>query len=161
MQSGQGEGPGQVAVLSGDEDRSKCELSSPTVSALEIPAAQIGYEAAALLDRLMAGEPVPREPILIPPSGRMAIRESSDISDLVESVVYRALNFIRDHAGEPITVPQVAESIVVSQRSLERNFQRVLGARRTRRSDTLGSSWRRSYSSKRTGRSKGWPEPPV
>ncbi len=119
--------PGDIAVLSGDEDRSKCELSKPTISAIEIPAAQIGYEAAALLDRLMAGEPAPREPILVDPSGKLTIRESTDVTDQAESAVYRAMNFIRDHAGEPISVGQVADNLVVSLRSLERIFRRVLG----------------------------------
>jgi LacI family transcriptional regulator len=119
--------PGDIAVLSGDEDRSKCELSKPTISAIEIPAAQIGFEAAALLDRLMAGEPPPREPIQVEPSGKLTIRESTDITDQAESAVYRAVNFIREHACEPISVGEVADNLVMSPRSLERNFRKVLG----------------------------------
>lgn len=118
--------PQEVAVLSADED-TKCELSSPTVSALEIPATRMGYEAAALLDRLMNGEAPPTEPIQVEPSEAIVIRESTHIAGLKDGDVYRAAQFIREHAQEPITVARIAHDLQVSRRWLERHFQRVLG----------------------------------
>lgn len=119
--------PGEVAVLSGDEDRTKCELSRPTVSAVEIPAERIGYEAAALLGRLMAGAAAPPEPILVEPSGVLAIRESSNTAHLEDWEVQQAVRFIREHAAEPISIADVAGHLQLSRRSLERQFARVLG----------------------------------
>jgi len=118
--------PQDVAVLSADEDI-KCELSSPTVSALEIPAVRMGYEAAVLLDRLMDGGPPPAEPILVSPPEAITIRESTSSAGLKDGDIHRAAEFIRAHAREPITVAQVARDLQVSRRWLERHFQRVLG----------------------------------
>jgi len=119
--------PEEVAVLAGDNDKMKCELSSPTVSALEVPSERIGFEAAALLDRLMSGEAPPQGPILVEPPGIVVIRESTDTTDHPDRDVHRAVQFIQDHAGEPIDVPEIAASICVSRRWLERHFRRVLG----------------------------------
>jgi LacI family transcriptional regulator len=118
--------PGDAAVVSGDEDM-KCELARPAISAIEIPAERIGYEAAALLDRMMNGVAAPAEQVLVEPSGALALRESSNISGREDWEVHQAVRFIREHAGEPITVDEVARQVQVSRRWLERHFRRVLG----------------------------------
>lgn len=117
--------PGAVAVLSGDEDM-KCELSRPTISAIEIPAERIGYEAATLLDRMMSGAPSPAE-VLIEPSAVIAVRESSKNVQADGWEVYQAVRFLREHAAEAITVDAAAQEVQVSRRWLERHFQRLLG----------------------------------
>lgn len=119
--------PREVAIIAGDDDRMKCELCDPTVSAVEFPAQQIGYEAATLLDRLMSGAPAPAQPVLIEPSGIIFLRQSSDVGHLAERDVHLAVQFIREHAGERIDIPQVAHHVRVSRRWLERHFHRVLG----------------------------------
>ena len=47
--------PEDVAVIGVDNDELICELTSPPLSSIEQGARTIGYQAAALLDRLMAG----------------------------------------------------------------------------------------------------------
>ncbi len=118
--------PEDLAVLAGDNDRMKCELCSPTVSAIAVPTERIGYEAAALLDRLMSGQPPPASPVLVQPPGVIVGRESTDTSNFPDRDVHRAVQFIHDHAGEPIGVAEIAASICVSRRGLERHFRRVL-----------------------------------
>jgi LacI family transcriptional regulator len=117
--------PGEVMVLSGDEDV-KCELSRPTISAIEIPAERIGYEAAALLDQMMGGETPPTE-VLVEPSSVIAVRASTETSHVDGWEVHRAVRFLRAHAAEPITVDRVAREVSVSRRWLERHFRRILG----------------------------------
>jgi LacI family transcriptional regulator len=119
--------PGQIAVVSGDDEPAKCELSSPTISAVAIPVERLGYEAAVLLERLMNGESAPCEPVLIEPCGVLTVRESSGALGKTDSEVHQALRFIREHASEPIGVPEVAESVGTSRRWLERRFRKVLG----------------------------------
>lgn len=119
--------PKDVAVIAADDDRVKCELSSPTVSAIEIPAERIGYEAAALLDKLMDGRPGPTAPVLIEPAGVVTVRQSSNTFDLPDRDVHVALEFIRDNAARSIGVIEIAKHLSISRRRLERNFQRVLG----------------------------------
>lgn len=53
--------PEQVAVLGVDNDTVLCELSDPPLSSVIPDTDRIGFEAAALLDRLMRGKPRPLE----------------------------------------------------------------------------------------------------
>ena len=62
-----------------DNEQVLCELCDPPMSSVAPNPVRIGYEAAALLDRLMAGAKAPSAPILIPPLGVVA-RQSSDIT---------------------------------------------------------------------------------
>jgi LacI family transcriptional regulator len=119
--------PKNVAVVAADDDRFKCELSSPSVSAIEIPAERIGYEAAALLDRMMDGDPFPSKPVLIEPAGVVTVRQSSNTFDLPDRDVHLALQFIKDNVAKGIGVPDIAQHLSLSRRRLERNFQRALG----------------------------------
>ena len=119
--------PQDAAVITADDDPMKCELSNPTISAIEIPAVQIGYEAAQLLDKMMNGSPPPAAPVLIQPAGLVTIRQSSNTSSLPDRDVHLAAQFIREHAAESINMEKVAQLLAVSRRWLERHFQRVLG----------------------------------
>ena len=69
--------PHDVAVIGTDNDPTICEFCQPTLSSISRSAWKVGYEAAALLDRLMAGNPAPEHDILIPPDGLVA-RLSTD-----------------------------------------------------------------------------------
>lgn len=119
--------PGEAAIITADDDPMKCELSNPTISAIEIPAVRIGYEAAALLDKLMSGGTPPDAPVQIDPAGLVTVRQSSNTSTLPDRDVHLAAQFIREHAAEPINMEDVARRLAVSRRWLERHFQRVLG----------------------------------
>lgn len=119
--------PGEVAVAAADDDRMKCELSRPTITAAEIPAHRIGYEAAKLLDELIAGRPVPLAPIEISPSGVMAFRESTAIDNPGDREVHHAMKLIQERAAAGLTVQELAESLQVSVRWVQRHFQRVTG----------------------------------
>jgi len=117
--------PGDVAVVAADDDRMKCELSRPTITAAEIPAHRIGYEAAKLLDGLIAGAPVPTAAIEISPSGVIAFRESTAIDNPGDREVHHAMKLIQQRAASGLSVKELADSLRVSLRWLERHFQRV------------------------------------
>jgi len=117
--------PDDVAVLGVDNDEVICDLSAPPLSSVEPDTKRIGYEGAALLDRLMAGESPPEEAILIPPKG-VHIRQSTDVVALEDRDVVTALRYIRDHACDGITVDDVAQQMAISRATLDRRFQRAL-----------------------------------
>jgi LacI family transcriptional regulator len=48
--------PDEVAVIGIDNDPFLCELATPPLSSVDVGGERAGYEAAALLDRLMAGK---------------------------------------------------------------------------------------------------------
>jgi LacI family transcriptional regulator len=124
--------PEEIAVLGHDDDHVFCELSDPLLSSV-IPACQrIGYEAAALLERMMDGESVPTVEWDIAPLG-IAIRRSTDMMAIGDPAVALALAFIRDHATSGITAEQVLDHLArkdataLSRGTLHKRFVSYLG----------------------------------
>ena len=118
--------PEQVAVLAADNDELLCEACIPSLSGIALTSERIGYEAAALLDRLMRGGRARKRPILIAPTGVLA-RQSTDTLAVDDPDLARAVAFIRGHAADPIQVNDVLREVPVSRRWLERRFHEVLG----------------------------------
>lgn len=126
--------PDEVAVLGVDNDELLCELASPPLSSVMPNTLRTGYEAAALLDRMMRGEAVRPVAHLIPPVGVVA-RQSTDVLALEDRAVAQAVRFIREHACEGIKVSDVLQGVTLSRRVLEQRFRRLLG--RTPREEIL------------------------
>ncbi len=82
--------PEHVAVISTDNDEYLCELANPPLTSIDENPARVGYEAAALLDRLMNGESVPKTRLLLPPHG-VVTRQSTDLLAIEDPYVARAL----------------------------------------------------------------------
>ena len=118
--------PHEVAVLGVDNDALMCELSNPPLSSIDLAGDAIGYQAAALLDRLMAGQAAPAKPMLIAPRGVVA-RQSTDVLAMEDRHVARAVRFIRERACEGIGVDDVVADVPVARRALERRFRQILG----------------------------------
>lgn len=119
--------PGQAAVVSCDDDPVISETSSPTISGMVLPAERIAYRAAELLNTLMAGDAPPAQPVLVAPSKVLRVRGSSDAMSLPNRDVHLAVQFIREHAREPMKVEQVARRIGTSRSRLDEKFLQVLG----------------------------------
>ena len=117
--------PTQVAVLGVDNDPVVCSVSFPPLSSIDLNSKRVGYEAAALLDRMMAGSPPPQETILIEP-GPVITRESTDIMAVEDADVAQAIRMIREHACRGLHVSDVAEAAGLSRRVLQQRFQKVL-----------------------------------
>jgi LacI family transcriptional regulator len=118
--------PEQVAVLGVDNDEVICELSDPPLSSIEPDTHRIGYEGAALLDRLMQGRRPAAKTISVPPLGIVS-RRSSDAMAVDDAEVAAALHHIRAHASAGLRVPDVVSILSISRATLERRFQQVLG----------------------------------
>jgi LacI family transcriptional regulator len=118
--------PEEVAVLGGDNDPMVCDYALVPLSSVDFDWERIGYEAARLLDRLMDGEPPPREPVLIPPKG-VVTRMSTNILAVPNPAVARAVRFIWEHYQENIGTPEVAAAAGLGRRTLEREFSKHLG----------------------------------
>jgi LacI family transcriptional regulator len=117
--------PEQIAVAGVDNDTHLCRLCVPPLSSVIPDTFRTGYEAAKLLDRLMSGEAVPAEPLLVPPLG-VAHRQSSDVYAIDDELIGRALRFIREHACDGIAVSDVMRQIPVSRRMLEHRFKKLV-----------------------------------
>lgn len=130
--------PEDVAVLgAGDEDY-WVEFESVPLSSVRLPARQIGYEAAALLDRMMTrGETrktkaVPAVPPYLGQGVRLAgaeivARRSTDVIYAEDEAVGRAVRFIREQSGKNPYVADVARAAGVSAVALQTRFRAALG----------------------------------
>ena len=118
--------PEEVAVVGADDDAELCELSDPPLSSVTFNPERVGYEAAGLLDRLMARRGGAGKPFLVPPLG-VSTRQSSDILAIDDADVAKAIHYIRRHAFEGITVEDVLAEVPLSRRALEHRFRRRLG----------------------------------
>lgn len=128
--------PDEIAVLGVDNDEMICDFAPLPLSSVDPACERIGYEAAAMLDRLMSGRHVSDEPILIAPAGVVA-RKSTDVIGYEDPVVVAAVRFIRDFAHERIRVDDVAAAAGASRRSLQRRFKPAVG--RTMEAEILHS----------------------
>ena len=98
----------------------------PSISSVVIPYENIGYEAAALLDRLMHHEPMSDEPLLLRAVG-VVTRQSTDVLAVNDPDLRAAINYMREHIAEPITVEDVLRHACLPRRTFDRKFIEALG----------------------------------
>ncbi len=118
--------PEEIAVIGVDNDEPICRIATPPLSSVALNDHQRGYEAAALLARLMAGEKVPKEPIWIQPSGVVA-RSSTDFMAIDDGSIVKALRFLRENACFNISVDDLVREIALSRSVLEHRFRKLVG----------------------------------
>ena len=118
--------PEEVAVLGADNDDLVCEFAPVPLSSVDTDVERQGYEAAALLDRMMHGARAPKRATLIPPTG-VVIRKSSDMLGVQHPHVATALNRIWTHYQEPVTTEQLCRGIPMSYRRLHDAFVKHIG----------------------------------
>jgi LacI family transcriptional regulator len=118
--------PDEIAVIGVDNDELLCNLSSPPLSSINVGAERIGYEAAALLDRLMAGDRPPAQPILVPPVG-VVVRRSTDVVASDDRELVGLVRFIRENACDGLRVSEALRRINLSQSTMQRRFKNLLG----------------------------------
>jgi LacI family transcriptional regulator len=117
--------PEEVAVLGVDNDPVFCGTSFPRLSSIDLGSPRIGYEAASLLDRMMAGKSPPDDGVGVEPQ-QVVTRESTDLLAIDDADMTRAIRVIREQACQPLRVGQVAEAVGLSRRVLEQRFQNIL-----------------------------------
>jgi LacI family transcriptional regulator len=117
--------PEEVAVLGVNDDELICEMANPPLSSVVHNARRIGYEAAAMLHRLMSHKKVMAD-IVVDPIGVTA-RQSTDLLAIEDPEVAGAVRFIREHACEGIRVDDVLREVAMSRRSLEKRFRQAVG----------------------------------
>jgi LacI family transcriptional regulator len=117
--------PKEVGIVGADDDEPICRIALPPLSSVIINDEQRGYEAAALLDRMMAGQSPASDTIHIEPGG-VRTRGSTDViaDDLA---VLKTLRYLRDNACEHLSVDDVVRQVPLSRSVLERRFRKSVG----------------------------------
>jgi LacI family transcriptional regulator len=126
--------PGDVAILAGTNEQTLCDHPRPSLSSVELGYERVGYEAAHLLDQLMNQREKGRWPkgtdsmpqhVFLPPHG-LVVRESTDFYAVEDELVARALQFIAANSHRSINCDEVAKSLNVHARTLQRRFRGVV-----------------------------------
>lgn len=118
--------PGEVAVIGVDNDEFVCELTNPQLSSICLNPEATGYNAAAILDQMMSGKEVKDTTIIGSPMYAVT-RKSTDIMLIEDQMVVKAMCYIRQNSQKPIQVADVADLLIISRRSLEQKFRKVVG----------------------------------
>jgi LacI family transcriptional regulator len=123
--------PRDVAVLGVDNDEMICELTDPPLSSIDQSARRIGYEAAAMLDRMMqhsglvttADRPLR---MVVPPIGVIA-RTSTDTMATDDEAVLHTLERLRADPWHRPDISALAHEACVSRSTLENRFKAAVG----------------------------------
>ncbi len=118
--------PEDIAILGVDNDDLSTAISNPPLSSVIVPWGRMGRAGARLLDRLLDGETIAAGVELMPPAG-VVERASTGTVAIEDEDVRKAVRFIRENAGQAITVDDVVERTSATRRSLERKFRTILG----------------------------------
>lgn len=118
--------PHEVAVLGGEHDQLACTIAKPQVSSIDQSPQRVGWTAADLLAKLMAGETAVSNQVLIPPA-RVITRQSTDAMAVEDDILAMAIRFIHQHSHERIQVEDILSAVPISRRALEKGFRKCLG----------------------------------
>jgi LacI family transcriptional regulator len=117
--------PQDVAVVGVGNIELACETSHVPITSVDIAWDEVARAGAELLDKLMTGGAVPRQPILVPPRG-LVVRRSSDALALAHPAVLRAADYVAKHLAEPLDIPRLATAAGLARRTLFRVFESEL-----------------------------------
>ena len=118
--------PYEVAIIGVDNDDQVCDISNPPLSSVSLDVEKAGFQASELLDRMMAGEKMPPQTVIVHPN-RVVTRQSTNIVAVEDKLVSQALHFIRQNAKHLIQVDDVIKDLSVSRRNLHDKFMKTLG----------------------------------
>lgn len=118
--------PEEFAVLGVDDTEIVCDLAAVPLSSINCNYERQGYEAAALLDRLMNGERKPGVPLVVPLRG-VTVRRSTDTVAIPDLATARVLRFLRDHYRERRSIQQIARELAVPLRRVHTHFRAHVG----------------------------------
>ncbi len=118
--------PDEIAVIGIHNDELVCDLCHPPLTSVIPDARRAGYEAAALLERMMSGETVPARITRVPPLG-IACRQSTDVVAVSDPRVAAAVRYMRERAHTGIDISDVLRAVPMARTLLERRFKTLLG----------------------------------
>ena len=119
--------PEEVAILGVDNNELIC-LNQPTpLSSIRHDLERVGYEGAALLQRLMdSASPTRIQSILIKPCG-VAVRQSTEVEAADDPQLRRAFAIIRRDISKSTGIEQIAAELEMPRKELNRIARQELG----------------------------------
>jgi len=118
--------PDTIGVIGVDNDEVRCDLAAPSLSSIDPNAYRVGYEAAALLHRLILGQRRTPQTRMVDPLG-VVRRGSTDVLAFADPEIAEIVRMIRERAFKGLTVERLVQQSGVSRATLDRWFLKHLG----------------------------------
>ena len=118
--------PEDFGIVAGGEDLVLLESQPVPITAVDTDMGRGAYEASALLQRLMDGEPAPTQAVEIPPR-RIIARRSTDATVAADPLVRAAIELFAAGLRSGANVEGVARALGVSRNTLNRRMSDELG----------------------------------
>lgn len=118
--------PEQVSVLGVDNDQPLCEMTSPPLSSVQLQHHEVGYRAALLLDKRMAGDDLTEDLQLVPPLG-IVTRRSSDAHAIRDEKIAIGVHFIHENLARELTNESLARAVGMSRTLFQQRFRHEMG----------------------------------
>jgi LacI family transcriptional regulator len=118
--------PDEIAIIGVDNDELACELCDPPLSSVAFNFERAGFEAAALLEKMMRAKKTYPKTIIIKAT-HVVTRQSTDILAIDDPSIADALRFIKNNARKMIQVDEIADAVALTRRVLEKRFRSKLG----------------------------------
>lgn len=119
--------PQDVSIIALANNGLFCSMSTPSITTISPDFEQQGYLAARELDVIMSSRHPRRATSFMVGPREIERRNSTNPPSAGESLVRRAMEYIRFNATKPITVEDVAKEMKVSRRLLEMRFKELRG----------------------------------
>jgi LacI family transcriptional regulator len=118
--------PEDIAVLGVDNDETVCSLSDPPLSSIEQDVERGGYEAAALLEKMISAPEGSFDNVVVRAT-HIVTRRSTDIYATDDGYISEALRYIHENASRRLGVEDIVARVPLSRRLLETRFRGVTG----------------------------------
>ena len=118
--------PSEVSVIGVDNDEALCSLGSTTLTSVQMDIERGGWEAAALVERLVADPKAPVADVVLKPI-KIVERMSTAAFATDDQQILKAILYIHKNALKKISVSDVMAEAALSRRLLERRFKSVTG----------------------------------
>lgn len=118
--------PDDISLLGVDNDKAICTLSDPPLSSINQAVERGGYEAAALLERIIREPDGDYGDIVVQPT-HIVTRQSTDIYSTSDKYIGVLLRHIHQNSNNKISIADLAGLVPLSRRLLESRFKDATG----------------------------------
>jgi LacI family transcriptional regulator len=117
--------PEELAVVGAGYDELLAESCSPTLTTVDEDWEEMGYRAAGLVRRMLAGESL-RDMVVTVPCRGVTLRGSTDQLAIDDPAIARAVRLVRHNACEDVSIDEMLAGVGVSRRTVEMGFRKYL-----------------------------------
>ena len=118
--------PFDVAIIGVDNDEILCNMSSPSMSTINVDIERGGADAAAMAERMVKDPTYMGEDIVLRPLSVIE-RLSSSLFVTNDKEVLMALKYIHANIDSKISVSDILDCVPISRRLLENRFKKMTG----------------------------------